>query len=339
MRHVMFALAFAACGSEPAPAPKPPPKEAVAEAPKPAPIPAQHTAMFKPISKPTIADAEKAKIDLGRQLYYDGRLSKTGEISCNSCHMLDKFGVDNEPTSPGHAGERGGRNSPTSFNAALHFVQFWDGRAANLVEQAKGPILNPVEMGMKDEATVEKAIAAIPGYAAQFKAVYGGDAPVSYANIADAIGSFEKYLLTPSRFDAYLAGDSSKLTDAEKKGLDTFIASGCTACHMGEALGGQMYQKLGLVEAYPTKDFGRFDVTKADGDRFMFKVPSLRNVAKTGPYFHDGSVATLDEAIRLMGKHQLGKQLTPDEIGSIATFLDALTGEVDTAYVAKPTLP
>lgn len=338
----VLALALGACGGSDAPADKPATSEKKPEAKPdktPAPkVPAQHTAMFKPLPKAELGN--KAMVDLGRQLYYEPRLSLSQEISCNSCHMLDKYGVDGEPTSPGHKGQRGGRNSPTSLNAFLHLAQFWDGREPDVEAQAKGPILNPIEMAMPSEEATVAVLKSIPGYVEGFKAAFPSDEdPVTYQHMADAIGAFERGLVTPGKFDTYLGGDASALTDAEKKGLDTFISTGCTACHMGPLLGGTMYQKLGLVEPYPSEDQGRFDETKNEADRMMFKVPSLRNIAKTGPYFHDGKVATLDEAVTLMAKHQLGKQLTAKETKSIVTFLDALTGEPPKTYIAKPELP
>jgi cytochrome c peroxidase len=342
MMRFALLLALGACGTTPeAPAPEPAKTEKVA-AEKPAPKPAgpKHVALFKPLPEHMHAGEvpSAAVIDLGRKLYYDTRLSKNHDISCNSCHQLDNFGVDSEPTSPGHKGQRGGRNSPTSYNAALHLTQFWDGRAADVEAQAKGPVLNPIEMAMPDEATVVAVLESIPGYVEDFEKAYPGQ-PISYDNMAAAIGAFERGLVTPGPFDRYLAGDVDALTPAQVEGLDTFVATGCTTCHMGTGVGGGMYQKLGLVEAYPSKDQGRFEATGNEADRLMFKVPSLRNIAKTGPYFHDGSVATLDEAVTIMAKHQLGKQLTPKETKSIVTFLEALTGEVPTQYVAKPELP
>lgn len=285
-------------------------------------------------------EAIPAKVDLGRMLYYDTRLSKNHDIACNSCHLLDNFGVDNEPTSPGHKGARGDRNSPTVYNAALHIAQFWDGRAADVEEQAKGPILNPVEMASLSEKDVEAVLDSIPGYVEAFAAAFPGEAdPLTYANMAGAIGAFERNLTTRDRLDAFLGGDLAALSEQERRGLETFLNSGCTSCHNGPALGGQMYRKLGFVFAYETKDPGRENVTKDPADRHVFKVPSLRNVAKTAPYFHDGSIATLDEAVRLMGYHQIGLTLEPAQIADIVAFLGALTGEVDAAYIAKPTLP
>ena len=276
-----------------------------------------------------------AKIDLGRKLYFEKRLSKAGDIACNSCHDLARFGVDGEPTSPGHEGQRGGRNSPTVLNAALHLAQFWDGRAADVEEQAKGPILNPIEMAMPDEATVVALLANDTEYPKLFSAAFPGEAdPVTYDNLGLAIGAFERRLMTPARFDDFIGGDASALRGAELEGLDTFVRTGCISCHNGPAVGGGMYQKIGLVRAYETGDLGRFEVTGKPADKYVFKVPSLRNIEKTGPYFHDGSIADLDEAIRLMGRHQVGVELDAEEIASIRAFLGALTGEVDASYAS-----
>lgn len=269
-----------------------------------------------------------AKLALGKSLYNDKRLSLDNDISCNSCHRLDNFGVDNEPTSPGHKGQRGDRNSPSSFNAALHIAQFWDGRAENVEKQALGPILNPKEMAMPSEAEVVKRLKADPKTVAAFKAAFPGESdPLTYQNIGKAIGAFERTLITPSRFDRYLQGDESVLTPEEKKGAQLFVDSGCAACHNGVGIGGGMYQKLGLVKPYPTKDMGRYVATKNESDKMVFKVPSLRNVDKTGPYFHDGSVKTLPEAVSKMAEFQLGKQLTPEQVNEIVVFLKTLTAE------------
>lgn len=299
--------------------------------------------MLKPLptSVPNPAnEGTAAKIDLGRMLYYDTRFSRNQAISCNTCHLLESFGVDGEPTSPGHAGTRGDRNSPTVFNAALHIAQFWDGRAADVEEQAKGPILNPVEMGMGSDADVVAILASIPGYASAFAAAFPGEAdPISYDNMARAIGAFERNLMTPGRLDAFMGGDLAALDEQERRGLETFLNTGCTTCHNGPALGGQMYRKLGFVFAYETADPGREKVTGDPADRHVFKVPSLRNVAKTGPWFHDGSITELAEAVRLMGYHQLGVTLEPGQIEDLVAFLGALTGEIDPVYIARPTLP
>lgn len=280
------------------------------------------------------------KIALGRKLYFDPRLSKNHDISCNSCHALDRHGVDSQATSPGHKDQRGDRNSPTVYNAALHVAQFWDGRAPDVEAQAKGPVLNPVEMAMASEEATVAVLASIPGYRPLFRAAFPEDDPaLTYDNMANAIGAFERRLLTPSSFDAYLAGDTGAYTDAQLEGLTTFMDVGCVTCHLGPGVGGGLYRKLGLVKPYGTDDVGRFVVTGNEADRQVFKVPSLRNVTQTAPYFHDGSIANLDDAIRIMGEHQLGRTLSKAEITSIRAFLRSLTGKIDPLYTAKPTLP
>lgn len=304
---------------------------------------AQAAAMFGVLPKQAPNPANpvtEAKVALGRMLYFDARLSKNHDISCNSCHQLDNFGVDGEPTSPGHRGQRGNRNSPTVLNAALHLAQFWDGRAADVEEQAKGPVLNPIEMAMPDEAAVETTLRSIGGYAPLFGSVFAGQAePVSFDNAALAIAAFERRLLTPGPFDAFQAGDPSALQPRQQRGLSRFIQTGCTACHLGPLLGGSSFQKLGAVHPHPTEDVGRFAVTNLEADRHVFKVPSLRNVAKTAPYFHDGSVKTLPEAVLLMAKHQLGRDLNGGEVADIVIFLESLTGQVDPQLSSQPQLP
>ncbi|MCB9557950.1 MAG: c-type cytochrome [Deltaproteobacteria bacterium] len=282
-----------------------------------------------------------ALIDLGRMLYFDKRLSKNHDVACNSCHDLQRFGVDGEATSPGHKKQRGNRNSPTVYNAAGHFVQFWDGREPTVEAQAKGPILNPVEMAMPNEAAVLKTLKSMPEYLAAFKKAFPEQQdPLTYDNVGNAIGAFERRLITPAPWDRFLAGEGSALTEQQKKGFLTFHQTGCVTCHAGAYLGGQMFQKLGLVKAWPSqKDLGRFAVTKNEAEKMMFKVPSLRNVAKTGPYFHDGSVKELGSAVRMMAEHQLGKTLSDAEVGEIVAFLGALTGEVPSDYIKEPKLP
>lgn len=290
------------------------------------------TSMFQPLpEKAQSADnpITDDKVRLGRLLYLDTRLSLANDISCNTCHDLEKFGVDNDPVSAGHKGQKGNRNSPTVYNAAIHSSQFWDGRAKDVEEQALGPILNPVEMAMPGEKEVVERLKGVPEYVSLFNKAFPSEKdPVSYKNVGKAIGAFERTLLTPSRFDKFLRGDESALTDAEKKGLDTFVAVGCTTCHFGTPVGGLLSQKLGLVKPYPTEDLGRFEVTKNEGDKYFFKVPSLRNIEKTGPYFHDGTVESLEDAVKLMGAHQLGRKLSEEQTQEIITFLKSLTGEV-----------
>lgn len=293
-----------------------------------------------PVAESPTNPVTEAKIDLGRMLYFDKRLSIDNDVSCNSCHQLDKFGVDNEKTSKGHKGQRGDRNSPTVYNAAFHFVQFWDGRAADVEAQAKGPILNPVEMAMPSEPEVVARLEAVEGYREAFAAAFPGEEkPINYDNLARAIGAFERKLVTPSPFDAFLAGDDKALTTEQQEGLAVFLDTGCTVCHSGTVLGGQMYQKLGLVKPYPTDDPGRAKVSGNEAERGFFKVPSLRNVEKTAPYFHDGSVATLEQASRLMAEHQLGRTLPDTDVTKLVAFLASLTGEVDAEYIREPKLP
>jgi len=285
--------------------------------------------------------ATKEQIDLGRMLYFENRLSKNHDISCNSCHDLNTFGVDNKKFSPGHKGELGGRNSPTVYNAGEYVAQFWDGRAADLEEQAQGPILNPVEMAMPDGDTVVATLKTIPGYVEAFKKAFPGqEDPVTYDNLGAAIGAFERGLMTPGRFDKFLKGDKAALTADEVKGLALFATLGCTTCHNGPAVGGSSFQRIGQIIPYDdTKDLGRFDVTKQAADKSVFKVPSLRNIEKTGPYFHNGRFDTLEETVRTMAKHQLGRTLKDGEIKSLVTFLKSLTGEPPKDYIAKPKLP
>lgn len=285
--------------------------------------------IFPPLPTTDADKQPKELVALGKKLYMDTRFSKSGKMSCNTCHNISTFGVDNEPTSPGHEGKRGGRNSPSSFNASLHIAQFWDGRAADVETQALGPVLNPIEMGMASASAVEKVIEGDKEYQALFKAAFPSEkAPINFANFGKAIGSFERTLITPSRYDEFAKGNASALTVEEKKGLKKFIETGCTACHMGSTFGGTMFQKLGLVKPYESKDLGRYEVTKNEADKMMFKVPSLRNVAETAPYFHDGSVKDLPTAVKLMATHQLGKELSSEDTESIVAFLKALTGSL-----------
>lgn len=300
--------------------------------------------LFKPLPasfESSKNPATEAKVNLGRVLFYDTRLSKAKDISCNSCHNLSTYGVDNQPTSTGFRNQKGGRNSPTVYNAAGHFVQFWDGRAPDVEAQAKGPVMNPVEMAMDAEKEVVARLKAVPGYAAMFKAAFPGQAdPVTFDNMAIAIGAFERGLVTPSRWDAYLRGDASALTAAEKAGFKQFVDTGCAGCHSGALVGGSVYQKVGLVKPWNNqKDPGRYQVTKKDPDKMVFKVPSLRNISKTGPYFHDGSVPALDAAVRDMADYQCGKPLTDAQVKSIVTWLNSLTGTIPADYIKKPAMP
>ena len=312
--------------------------DAVAEA-----LVAQASGLFEtlPGSAPNPDNpGSEPRVDLGRMLYYDARLSKNHDVSCNSCHQLDAFGVDGEATSPGHRGQRGGRNSPTVYNAALHVAQFWDGREPDVEAQAKGPVLNPIEMAAPSEEHIVAVLQSIPGYAPAFAAAFPeAEDPITYDNMARAIGAFERNLMTPGRFDRFLEGDATALDEQERRGLATFLSVGCNTCHTGPAVGGQLYRKLGFIFPYQTEDPGREAVTGLESDRYHFKVPSLRNVAMTGPYFHDGSIATLEEAVRIMAYHQAGQELEDDQIADVVAFLGSLTGKVDAAYTASPELP
>lgn len=290
---------------------------------------------------PVVAESKEnpvttAKADLGKMLYYDTRLSLTGNNSCNTCHNLATFGVDNEATSEGDAGKRGTRNSPTVFNAALHNMQFWDGRAKNVEEQAGGPILNPIEMGMPHKDIVIERLAGVKQYQDMFKAAFPNEAkPITYDNLERAIGAFERTLLTPSRFDQYMQGAKNALTPEEKAGLLAFVRSGCTTCHNGVGIGGGTMQRFGLVTDYrnfthsQVNDEGRKTVTRFTADKDVFKVPGLRNISETYPYFHDGSVAELDSAVTIMAKAQLNRNLSKQELKQIVAFLNTLTGEVN----------
>ena len=300
--------------------------------------------MFKPLPAEVLSpdnELTEPKINLGRMLYFENRISKGQKLSCNSCHMLDKYGQDNLPFSPGHEGKLGGRSSPSTYNAALHIAQFWDGREPTVEAQAKGPVLNPVEMGMPSADFVVSVLKSMPGYVEAFKAAFPGEAdPVTYDNFGKAVGAFERKLLTPSKWDSFLKGNKNALSAEEKKGFELFAKTGCVTCHNQAGVGGHMYMKLGLVKAWPDlKDNGRSDVTKSESDKAMFKVASLRNITETGPYLHDGSVKTLDEMVKMMAEHQLGKQLTDEETASIITFLKTLKGTPDAEYIKAPKLP
>lgn len=292
-----------------------------------------------PDKMPGSENDTKARVKLGRDLFFEKKLSANNTQSCNSCHAVDqnRGGVDNEPTSPGAFGKRGGRNSPTVLNAGFHVAQFWDGRAKTLEDQAKGPVLNPGEMAMPSEAAVIERLKADKKYPGAFKKAFPGEAdPVTYDNFAKAVGAFERTLRTHDRFDDFLKGDDKALTAAELKGLDTFLTIGCTTCHAGPLLGGNDFKKLGILNPYEnTADKGRIEVTKEDYDEFVFKVPSLRNIALTAPYFHDGTQKTLEQTVQKMAWLQLGKKLSDDETASLTAFLRALSDKKRAVVAAK----
>lgn len=265
---------------------------------------------------------------LGERLYNEKKLSANGTQSCNSCHRVDSKlgGVDNEPTSLGAFGKRGGRNAPTVLNAGFQMAQFWDGRAPSLEHQAKGPILNPIEMAMESDQVAITRLRETADYPPLFKKAFPQEKePINYDNVARAIAAFERTLVTRDRFDDFQKGNEKALTAGELKGLKTFVETGCATCHSGAVLGGNSYQKVGLIHAWETTDVGREEITKDEGDKYKFKVPMLRNIAITGPYFHDGKVSSLEEAVRKMAWHQLDKRLTDEEVSSIVAFLNALT--------------
>lgn len=304
-------------------------------------------AEFKPIplNPPKLEgnEATPEKLALGGMLYFDPRLSASHAISCASCHAIGLGGADNQSTSIGHRWQRGGRNAPTVFNAQYNLAQFWDGRAKDLFEQAGGPMVNPVEMASPQEHIAEQ-IKSLPAYGAYFaKAFPGGDDPVTLDNVQKAIAVFEATLTTPNApFDKYLRGNNNALDAQQKEGLRLFMGKGCSACHNGVNVGGGRYAKFGVVSSpgdklRPPGDLGRFAITKDDADRYVFKVPTLRNITLTAPYFHTGQVWDLNQAITIMGKAQLGADLTPDQTAKIAAFLGSLTGE--TPRVVIPALP
>lgn len=302
-------------------------------------------AVFQP-PLPEVIDSRRnpvtdEKVDLGRMLFYDTRLSLNNSISCNSCHNLSEYGVDGKTASPGHQGQLGERVSPTVYNVAGHFRQFWDGRAETIEEQAIMPVTNPVEMAMPDEDYVLGVVGSIPGYVDAFEQAFPDDSePVNLENFGKALGAFQRVLTTPSPWDAFLAGDKDALTNEEKQGFNDFVAAGCIACHMGTYLGANNFQKVGLARPWPNQDDqGRYEVTGEDSDRMMFKSSSLRNVEKTSPYFHDGSAETLDEAVQVMAEYQLGRELPDEQVDSIVIWLKSLTGEIPEDLIAEPELP
>jgi len=312
---------------------------------------------------PSVVDNPKnpltdEKVSLGRMLYFDKRLSKDQTVSCNTCHQLDAFGVDGKVVSDGIQAQKGSRNSPTVFNAAGHFLQFWDGREPDVEAQAKGPITNPIEMGMHDAKEVESVLKSISGYEALFKSAFPGDEhALSFDNLALAIGAFERKLITPSRWDAFLKERSSNegkenennnLTEEEKIGFKTFVETGCPTCHSGAFIGGQMFQKLGLVHPWipnsnvaegAKADLGKFEVSGVDSDKMLFKVPSLRNIEHTAPYLHDGSETNLKQMVIKMAHHQLGRDINDEQATSIVTWLKTLTGRIDPKLIKEPILP
>lgn len=307
-----------------------------------------------PAKAPEPADnpSTPAKVELGKKLYHDPRLSANGVVSCNSCHNVMAGGDDNRPNSIGVKDQRGGRGAPTVWNAAFQSVQFWDGRAPSLEAQAKGPVTNPIEMGMKSWDEVVARLKAIPGYVEEFSAAFGSPDAVTADNAAKAIAAYERTLITPnSPYDRYVKGDKSALTEQQVRGMNTFAEVGCTACHSGPNFSGPTQPEgTGFFQKFPTfengaleaqygfmKDEGRFEVTKNPADKHLFRVPTLRNIALTAPYFHNGKVQTLSDAVTVMAKTQLNKDLTKEQNADIVAFLNALTGEFP--KIEMPRLP
>ena len=299
------------------------------------------TTVPAPADNPTTPD----KVALGQMLYHDPRLSSTGTVSCASCHNTMLGGEDNRPNAMGVNGQTGGRSAPTVWNAAFNKVQFWDGRAASLEEQAAGPVTNTIEMGMKSWDDVVARLKTIEGYQEAFEKVFGKDS-ISKDNATKAIAAYERTLITPnSPYDKYVQGDESAMTEQQVRGMNKAVELGCTSCHSGPAFNGPgMFHKFpvnssGFFEAkyHFKKDKGLAEVTQKAEDENMWKVPTLRNVALTAPYFHNGSVKTLEEAVKLMAKLQLNQDLSDAEIADIVAFLNALTGEFPKQ--SMPTLP
>jgi len=309
--------------------------------------------------KPLPADAGTAqrpitpeRVALGRALFFETRVSTDGKVSCGSCHLPSFYGTDALSVSVGNSGKLVPRNAPTVFNTALQFVQHYGGNRADVEEQAVKALLSPLAYGNADYAAFEARLRALPGYRPMFEQAFPGEAePVTVANWGSAIGAYERVLLTPAPFDRYLKGDTAALSAQAQRGLDKFMSYGCAGCHNGVTVGGQMYQKFGLTQDYWTltgssekellkgRDKGRFHDTKNDADAFIFKVQQLRNVAVTPPYFHDGSVARLGDAVRIMGKLQLGRDLNDADVSDIVAFLGSLTGEVPAQFANVPSLP
>ncbi len=303
----------------------------------------QALALIQPLPEAPDPAPAPALVELGTKLFFDPRLSEGHNISCNTCHNLGTGGADIASVSLGHRWQKGGRNSPTVLNAVYNSAQFWDGRAADLKEQAGGPMVNPVEMA-SSESHVLEMLAGIPGYRPLFEAAFPGEAdPITFPNAEAAIAAFEATLITPNApFDRFLRGDDAAIDDRAKAGLQLFLDQGCAACHNGVNLGGDGYQPFGVVEkpewsVMPPDDKGRFAVTRAEEDAYVFKVPSLRNVAITLPYFHSGSVWDLETAVEIMGTAQLGAALEPGQAKEIVAFLESLTG--DQPQVVYPILP
>ncbi|MFW5920850.1 MAG: cytochrome-c peroxidase [Polyangiales bacterium] len=287
---------------------------------------------LKPLPK-KVDDVDMAKVEIGRRLYFDPFLSGDDSISCASCHSFEHGGADGMRTSTGVDGQKGPIASPTVLNSRYNFKQFWDGRAGDLAHQAEGPVANDIEMGNTWEEAVKK-LEGDEWYTEKFGEVYDGE--LTMKNVTHAIAEYEETLVTPAPFDEYLRGDDEAISEAAKMGYEEFKSVGCTTCHTGLAVGGTMFQKMGLVNSYFDEldrpllepDLGRYNVTENEADKYKFKVPTLRNIELTAPYFHDGSVKELDEAVRQMAHLQLGKELSDEQVSNLVAFLESLTGEL-----------
>jgi len=299
--------------------------------------------LFAPIPEGVDKPVMDERTKLGRMLFFDERLSRGQDVACASCHDPAKAGQDGEPAGTGTKGQRPKRNTPTVLNAGGSFAHGWDARATAIEDFVVPHVLDPTIMGMPDEKRIADTIASIPAYAAAFKKAFPEeDDAVTAETVSRALGAYTKKLFARSRWDRYLAGDTSALNDAELGGLAMFVEAGCTSCHQGKYVGATQAQKLGIAKPWPGpagEEAGRFDVTKQPADRGTWKVPSLRNVARTGPYLHDGSVASLEEMTRLMARHQTGRELTDAQIKAIVTWLATLNGDAPKALTAKPQLP
>jgi len=274
---------------------------------------------------PTHIDTNPKKVALGKELFFDRMLSKDRTINCASCHNLQEGGDDNLPVSFGIYGQKGPINAPTVYNAVFNFRQFWDGRAANLQEQAAGPIENPKEMGFNFKDLIQR-LKNSP-YNAKFHTIYKDG--ITKKNITDAIAEYEKTLITPnSPFDRYLKGDKTALSKDQKEGYELFKTKGCISCHHGVNIGGNLYNKFGIFHKSNTNNYGRYNVTHKEQDKYYFKVPSLRNIARTAPYFHDARTSSLTQAVYIMAKYQLGRKITKTEVAKIVAFLHSLNGEL-----------
>jgi len=344
LTSVIASCILISCGSEE----KPKVQNQVEEVDKSTMLAAQE--LFQPLPVEAISDSNvitSEKVLLGKTLFYDHRLSKDNARSCNTCHNLATYGVDNKSISIGDLGKNVNRNTPTVYNAAVHIAQFWDGRAKNIEEESGMHILNSLEMNMPSEEYVIARLKKIKGYKKLFSDAFPTDKdPISFSNLKKAIGAFERTLMTPGNFDRFISGDVNALSEEEQAGLQAFIDIGCTTCHTGKAIGGGMVQKFPLhgteymsLTGSTHEDLGKMEFTKDTFDKFLFKVPSLINVTETSPYLHDGSVKDLDKMIRIMAKLELNKEINDEQIASIKKFLGSLKRNLPENAVKAPVLP